>query len=522
MNSSKKISVITTFNDDGYNLYGKTMVDSFSEYWDKDIDLHVYYEGSRIDIDDPRIHMINIEDACPDLMSFKNRHKDNAAAKGETKLDPNDNSRKPKGLGYRWDSIRFSHKSYVVTSAASSVESDIIIWIDADTKTFRNVEKSFVENILPESDYCGYLGRPNTYSECGFLIFNTSHHIHEEFMKTWKDYYDNDTIFSLDEWHDSFVFDVVRHEMTKKGVSFYNISQTIPNHCRQNYTHPFINSILGEYMDHLKGPRKETGKSKSSDIKVSRYPPYWNNETTKKEEQDVTSKPHPSASKKPDIISFPHYVPSHIKYSRKTLQRYNQLYSLIKEYKPSSILEVGTYDGNRAINMMKEAIKYVDSVHYTGYDLFDDMTPIIKTEELNGKKYVKFHDVHQKLDNFVAIQRQQTGKCLTFDLIKGNIRETLRYPTYADFVFIDGGHSIETIRSDYLALRKSPVIVFDDYYDYEEDSKSRDRIHDISKFGCNKIVEKIKKCKLMSVADKISDKGAIRFALVVDNALNAN
>ena len=48
-------------------------------------------------------------------------------------------------------------------------------------------------------------------------------------------------------------------------------------------------------------------------------------------------------------------------------------------------------------------------------------------------------------------------------LVRGNTRETLK-PISADFVYIDGGHSIETIQGDYDALKSSPVIVFDDFY----------------------------------------------------------
>jgi hypothetical protein len=40
-------------------------------------------------------------------------------------------------------------------------------------------------------------------------------------------------------------------------------------------THPFINSDLGRYMDHLKGKRKSSGKSRSSDLKTARPEAYW-------------------------------------------------------------------------------------------------------------------------------------------------------------------------------------------------------------------------------------------------------
>ena len=42
----------------------------------------------------------------------------------------------------------------------------------------------------------------------------------------------------------------------------------------KNYDHVFINSPLGTVMDHLKGPRKETGKSNSSDLYGNRKSSY--------------------------------------------------------------------------------------------------------------------------------------------------------------------------------------------------------------------------------------------------------
>jgi hypothetical protein len=39
--------------------------------------------------------------------------------------------------------------------------------------------------------------------------------------------------------------------------------------------HPFINTDLGKYLDHLKGKRKEHGKSLALDLKIKREESYW-------------------------------------------------------------------------------------------------------------------------------------------------------------------------------------------------------------------------------------------------------
>jgi hypothetical protein len=39
--------------------------------------------------------------------------------------------------------------------------------------------------------------------------------------------------------------------------------------------HPFINGPLGAYMDHMKGDRKDQGRSLAADLLVRRDEGYW-------------------------------------------------------------------------------------------------------------------------------------------------------------------------------------------------------------------------------------------------------
>ena len=70
-----------------------------------------------------------------------------------------------------------------------------------------------------------------------------------------------------------------------------------------------------------------------------------------------------------------------------------------------------------------------------------------------------------------------------------------------DFIFIDGGHSIKTIKNDWSNIKKmitkNSVVIFDDYYSDEKFSE---------KFGCNKIIKNLEseyKFKILPVKDKI-------------------
>ena len=64
-------------------------------------------------------------------------------------------------------------------------------------------------------------------------------------------------LFNLDSWTDSHVFDAVRENLENyENLENFNISDLgIKN--VGNESHVFVASILGDFMDHKKGNRKQ-------------------------------------------------------------------------------------------------------------------------------------------------------------------------------------------------------------------------------------------------------------------------
>lgn len=263
----RTIAIVTTFNEKGYHSYGKIMIESFIKYWPKDVTLYVYVEDFTPPITSDNIRYVDLN-RTP-IVAFKQRHQNNPLAHGD-KLIKVDSKGKRIGIGFRWDAVRFAHKVYAITDC-SRCDSDLLFWVDADTRTFDYIPKEFLESLLPESNYCCYLGRKNKYSECGFVGYNLRHHINGFFMPKFQNMYDNDEVFSLKEWHDSFVFDHVR--LLSEAIGAINVNLSANMEIKEG--HPFINSPLGKYMDHLKGDRKILGKSKQSDLIIKRNESYW-------------------------------------------------------------------------------------------------------------------------------------------------------------------------------------------------------------------------------------------------------
>jgi hypothetical protein len=101
-----------------------------------------------------------------------------------------------------------------------------------------------------------------------------AHSFLEAFERMYEDA--DNGIFTLEEWHDSYVFGEVLKQY-KQFNADYDYSEQM--YLREAKTggggHPLINTELGKYMDHMKGDRKTAGRSKASDIMVNRTEEYW-------------------------------------------------------------------------------------------------------------------------------------------------------------------------------------------------------------------------------------------------------
>lgn len=170
---------------------------------------------------------------------------------------------------------RMARKSFIQAHACN-VFGGKVFWVDGDVFTFADVPETFLDEVLPDDKLCCYLGREGSsfpsYTESGFLGFNASHEAIQNFMGAYLTIFKTGIIFTMEGWHDCYAFDAARH-ITQKHYrdAFVNLAA----HLKPNETsHPFVNSVLGKYMDHRKGNRKLNG-SRKSDIIVPRDEDYW-------------------------------------------------------------------------------------------------------------------------------------------------------------------------------------------------------------------------------------------------------
>jgi len=183
-------------------------------------------------------------------------------------------------------------------------------------------------------------------------------------------------------------------------------------------------------------------------------------------------------------------------------QRYAQLIELVRKVQPEVVIEVGTWNGGRALEMAQVA----PGLRYYGFDLFEQATAQTDEEEKN----VKPHYTHQQ------VQEMLIKAGVAASLMPGNTKETmplfrkLNKNVKADLIYIDGGHAVETIRSDYenakQMIKPGGLIVFDDYYvDMPEE--------DLEKWGANKVLER-EEYELLPIIDPVKGGGGTQLAVV--------
>lgn len=249
-----RFEAVTTCSLAGWKEYGRRMVESCDRFWPSGIPLKIYSEDKLPDMthDFPAWHA-----------AFLAKHGKSRNATGHGNL-----GRRPMAYNYRFDAVRFSYKTAAVIDAAQHSQAEFLVWIDADTVTHAPVTEEFLEDLTPDShEVISWLYRTKTYPECGFYILNLRNPRTHDLLREWQALYTEGGLFQMAEWHDSYVLQQLVRSLQCSWRSISGGAECT--------SHPFINGPLGAVMDHLKGPRKQTGRSAQRDLKIIRNEAYW-------------------------------------------------------------------------------------------------------------------------------------------------------------------------------------------------------------------------------------------------------
>lgn len=147
-------------------------------------------------------------------------------------------------------------------------------------------------------------------------------------------------------------------------------------------------------------------------------------------------------------------------------QHYAGLFKAVREHKPKTILEIGTSAGDTAIGMIRTAglLTPENEITYWGIDLFEHGSDEVWDEEFTGgyrppKLGIVYDKIKQATKAKIKLIAVNSNHLMPKDLAEIGI---------PNLIYIDGGHSLATIRHDWMLAEKiagpSTVIIFDDYF----------------------------------------------------------
>ena len=183
---------------------------------------------------------------------------------------------------------------------------------------------------------------------------------------------------------------------------------------------------------------------------------------------------------------------------------------LVKFYKPSTMLEVGCWDGEHGTQMCMAALASHDSnVHYTMESISEAFNKCFVSDFIFSISRTIKDKIALKFD---ALTMEFPHR-FTYKLIRGDTNYTMKEHV-VDFAFLDGGHSVGTVQNDYAKSNMSKVIVFDDYF--TEDVEGH--IPEVSYLGTNVVVDAIlDKAKWVFPSnDPVREGGITHLAVIVN------
>ena len=219
---------ITTFNKRLYDDYAHKFLQTYAET-KQTIKMICYVEE---DFDYPKIDgvtYINIINEMPELVQFKERHKD--------KIWHDDSD-------FLQNAVRFSHKVFAQYHASKLNKK--FMWLDADNIFMRQFPDNFMDTFIPDDTFTTFYGRDH-YTECGVIGFNCTLDISKKFFDIYLSHYTKDTIYDLKNKTDCHAFDNTR-KLVK--VKERNKNDGHGGHIIAR------DKEINPYIDHKKGKRK--------------------------------------------------------------------------------------------------------------------------------------------------------------------------------------------------------------------------------------------------------------------------
>jgi len=437
-----QLNFVTSFNEDIFKKITPYFLSLVKDKWDPAINLTAYSHDCHLGSYSLPLNIT--------YKQLENNEEHELFIKDYAKHNGTENNEIP--YNDNLNALKWSHKVFALADKAKELiqskdKPGWLIWIDADIYLSKKLTKEYVLSILDSKADIAYME-----TDPFFFAFNLNHQPSIDLLLDLKKAYVSGEVLNYREWTDSFVLTRLINLYKTHGLKIHSIDKKSLDkivHFKNNY-----NKILNI--------RDDSGKRLVS----------------------LTDK------LTPDIIPT----------------RYKQLADIVRHYKPKSIIETGTWNGGRVIEMALAVFESADKLDYKGFDLFEEATTETDMEEFNVKAHNTKNAVIKRVQEFKS-RMAKKNKEFTFSIEKGNTRVSLKKST-ADLVLIGGGNSYRTVLNDFNKLKESKIIIFDHFFRKDEEELMPKEAYQ----GVNKVVAKLiknKKAKtvVLPSSDRVAEGG---------------
>jgi hypothetical protein len=184
-------TVITTFSEQGYTIYGKRWIDSVIKNWPVDTRVVIYTD---FDLAAPADNFVvkQFDAEFPYHPAFK-----------ELVTSTFNKDEKATTIGYK--TIKFSFKGFVICKELLTADSGYLIWLDGDAETINTVTDNTLEAIVGDKFLACQQEKNFQHVESGILFFNVSNKLTKEFANELEQYYFNKKLLKLKKPYDGYV-----------------------------------------------------------------------------------------------------------------------------------------------------------------------------------------------------------------------------------------------------------------------------------------------------------------------------
>jgi len=231
-NSTKPITFITTFHKNGYDLYGKTWINSFMKnVVNKRNNIYaIIYAHNipNINITHPQIKVVDYEQTLPQHKQWK-----------EDYIRLSNHSKHVKDF-----TIRFSHKGFVIQHALSSIKEGYLIWTDGDV-VFKDADYTHFPDCLFNDETVACQVEDGNHVESGILIFNMESADIQSFRESYIHNYSLQEI--VNNYGEPYDGHVTRRSLDHSQVKYIDLNEKygkggIQSDPNETFLHPEISS----------------------------------------------------------------------------------------------------------------------------------------------------------------------------------------------------------------------------------------------------------------------------------------